>query len=74
MNEALEKSEVTWANCIGLGVDNTSVNLGCRNSMKIKVLQQNLAIYVMGCACHILHITAGKAAEAFEAVRIALFA
>ena len=34
MNEVLQNNSITWKNCVGLGVDNTSVNMGCRNSIK----------------------------------------
>ena len=30
-----------WSNCIGKGVDNTSVNLGVRNSIRTHVLQKH---------------------------------
>ena len=53
---------------MGIGLDNTSVNMGCRNSVKVRVLEKNSAIYVMGCACHVVHNTASKAALAFEKV------
>ena len=31
MNEVLQTNEVPWINCVGVSVDNTSVNLGKRN-------------------------------------------
>ena len=68
MQAALEKYEISWMNCVGIGVDNTSVNMGCRNSIKTRIQGVNAAIYVMGCPCHIVHNIAGKASSAFEAV------
>ncbi len=44
--------------------------MGCRNSIKTRILGENRATYVMGCPCHIVHNTAGKAADAFEAVSV----
>ena len=61
---------ISWNNCVGLGVDNTSVNMGCRNSIKTRVLNMNPAIYIMGCPCHIVHNIALKAATAFEEVSV----
>ena len=37
MQSALEKHDISWMNCIGIAVDNTSVNVGCRNSIKTRV-------------------------------------
>ena len=31
MQGALDKYEISWMNCVGIAVDNTSVNMGCRN-------------------------------------------
>lgn len=66
MDQVLTSNEITWANCVGCGVDNTSVNLGVHNSIKTRVQQVNDSIYFMGCPCHIAHNTACKAADAFN--------
>ncbi|CAK6976674.1 hypothetical protein F7725_018991 [Scomber scombrus] len=55
MNEVLIGHSIPWANCVALAVDNASVNLGTRNSIKSRVLDQNTSIYVLGCPCHIAH-------------------
>ena len=34
MQEALSMHEIPWDNCVGIGLDNTSVNLGGTNSIK----------------------------------------
>ena len=60
-----DKYEISWMNCVGIAVDNTSVNMGCRNSIKTRMQG---AIHVMGCPCHIVHNIAGKASSTFEAV------
>ncbi|CAB4036850.1 PREDICTED: uncharacterized protein LOC107326933 [Paramuricea clavata] len=54
-----------WNLCTSVGVDNTSVNIGIRNSLKTRVLTRNPAIYFNGCPCHIIHNAAQKAAESF---------
>ena len=66
INEALMKFGVDWNKCVAFGVDNTSVNIGKRNSIKTRVQQQNPEIYFMGCPCHMVHNTATKGAEAFQ--------
>ena len=53
-------------NCVGVSVDNTSVNLGKRNSILTRVLVKTPTIYFMGCPCHIVHNTCMKAAEKFN--------
>lgn len=70
MQDALQKHEISWINCVGIALDNTSVNMGCRNSIKTRMQAVNGAVYVMGCPCHIVHNIAGKASAAFEAVSL----
>ena len=54
-----------WNMCTSVGVDNTSVNIGVRNSLKVRVLEQNSSIYFSGCPCHIIHNAARKASGVF---------
>jgi hypothetical protein len=70
MQDAFTTHGIPWNNCVGFGVDNTSVNMGCRNSIKSRVLDMNPAIYIVGCPCHIVHNTALKAANTFEEVSL----
>ena len=46
-------------------MDNTSVNIGTRNSLKTRIVEKNPAIFFNGCPCHIIHNAARKASEAF---------
>ena len=64
MQDAFTRHGIAWS-CVGLGVDNTSVNIGSRNSIKTQVVNINPAIYIMGCLCHIVHNDALKAAKVF---------
>ena len=69
MDEVLSSCDISWANCVGVGVDNTSVNLGKHNSIKTRVQQANPSIYFMRCPCHIAHNAAcAAAAESFRRV------
>ena len=70
MQDTLQKHGIPWINCVGIAVDNTSVNMGCRNSIKTRMKEVNPAVYVMGCPCHIVHNIAGKASSEFEAVSV----
>ena len=53
MSDVSKESDLTWSQCLGLSVDNTTVNLGTRNGLKAKILQENENSYVVGCRCHI---------------------
>ena len=61
MDDVLQSNNIPWDNCVGIGVDNTSVNLGRSNSILTRVQQKNPATYFMGCPCHIVHNMATKA-------------
>ena len=52
--------------CNSVGVYNTYVNIGSRDSLKTRVLSCNAAIYFNGCSCHVLHNTAQKTSESFN--------
>jgi len=47
MNEALSYRGVSWQDCVGISLDNTSVNMGCHNSISSKVRSANSSIYIM---------------------------
>lgn len=68
MDGALESREIPWTHCVGLSVDNTSVNMGKHNSIQVRAIQKNPALYMMGCPCHALHNAAQKAGYAFRDV------
>ena len=72
MDAVLLENGVSWEHCVGVSVDNTSVNLGRRNSIFTRIREKNPATYFMGCPCHIMHNTSMKAAECFTCVRLGL--
>ena len=72
MDCALSSRDIPWQQCIGLGMDNTSVNTGRHNSIKSRALQMEGSVYIMGCPCHIIHNTAQKASQAFREVTLFL--
>ena len=65
ISNALRSNEIDWSNCLGLCLNNTSVNLGRHNSIKTRVQEVNNSIYSNCFPCHIVHNTANKGAEMF---------
>ena len=68
INSILRENRVEWENCVAVGLDNTAVNVGKKNSIMTAVLAKNENIFVNACPCHIIHNTANKAAERFSEV------
>ena len=60
------KYEISWNSVTGLGVDNTNVNIGARDSIKSRVLAKQPNVVFAGCPCHMLHNAAAKGATAFS--------
>ena len=68
INSILRENRVEWENCVAVGLVNTAVNVGKKNSIMAAVLAKNENIFINGCPCHIIHNTANKAAERFSEV------
>ena len=68
MDEVLQSNAVPWDNCVGVSVDNTSVNMGKCNSIRTRVQQHNPNAYFMGCPCHVVHNMSMKASSQFTKV------
>ena len=62
MNDELSRYKIPWENCLSFAADNASVMQGCRSGVASYVLKAAPAVYMVGCPCHLLHLTAGKAA------------
>ncbi|XP_041482851.1 uncharacterized protein LOC121429723 isoform X2 [Lytechinus variegatus] len=68
MDEVFSSEEIPWHNCIALSLDNASVNMGVRNSIKSRVLHVNPDVYVHGCPAHMVHNNAHAAGNAYAKV------
>ena len=66
IDAVLDHHEISWNNCVGFGVDNTSVNIGKHHSVMSHVLEENNSCYFMGCACHLIHNIACHASESLQ--------
>ena len=64
----LRENRVDWENCVAVGLDNTTVDIGKKNSIMTRVLAKNKNIFINGCPRHITHNTANKAVEQFSEV------
>ena len=49
---------------MSLSVDNASVNMGIRNSIRSRLEKVSKHVFIHGCPCHILHNAAGRASSA----------
>ena len=56
-------------NCTAVGVYNTSVTIGMRNSLKTRIQASNSSVYFNGCPCHIIN-AAQKGAEQFSVMSV----
>ena len=68
MDETLQQYGISWNNCVSVGEDNTSVNLGRRNSIMTRLTEKNPAVFFNGCPCHIVHNIASKAGDMYSRV------
>ena len=68
IDDVMIKLQLPWSNCVGFSLDDTSANLGVRNSIKTRVILKNENCYFMGCPCHIIHNTAHKGSVGFTRV------
>ena len=66
IDSILDSYSIPWANCVGFGVDNTSVNIGIHHSIMTLVKEKNISCYFMGCPCHLVHNVACHASESFQ--------
>ena len=49
INSILRENRVDWENCAVIGLDNTAVNVGKKNSIMTQVLAKNKNIFIDGC-------------------------
>ena len=65
-DETLSKDGVDWCNVISCGLDNTNSRMGCKNSLKSRILEKNSSSFVADCNCHLVDLAAGKGGQAYE--------
>lgn len=63
LDEKMKLYDIQWSRCIAFSSDNTSVMLGRNNSIYTRIAESNQDVYPVGCACHLAHLCAKKAAN-----------
>ena len=66
IEEKFDKYSIPWENCVYLYVDNTNTMVGKKNSVVSRFLHKNDRIFISGCPCHLVHIAANNANDAFR--------
>ena len=66
IEQCFESENMLWNNCVSLSVDNTNVMISKRNSVTSRFINKNPELCVAGCPCHLAHIAAGHANDAFS--------
>lgn len=68
IDENFTKDKLPYENCVSLSVDNTSTMVGKNNSVASRFKQKNPEIFISGCPCHLAHIAASHANDAFSEI------
>uniref|UniRef100_A0A8C1QXY7 DUF4371 domain-containing protein n=1 Tax=Cyprinus carpio TaxID=7962 RepID=A0A8C1QXY7_CYPCA len=63
IDQELNKRKIPWGNCVSFSADNASVMQGLRKGVAAFIKSQNPHIYMVGCACHLMHLAAEKASR-----------
>ena len=66
--EKFQNDSIPWHNAVSLSVDDTNAMIGCNNSIASRRKNENPDIFISGCACHLAHIAATEANDAFTDV------
>ena len=64
----MEDDNIEWCQAVSLSVDNTNSMIGAHNSFASRCKVQNENIYLLGCPCHLAHIAASNANDAFAEI------
>ncbi|KAJ8032743.1 Zinc finger MYM-type protein 6 [Holothuria leucospilota] len=63
LDNTLQRYKIPWRNCICFGTDNASVMVGHKSGVAAFLKEANSDIYIQGCPCHLMHLTAEKASK-----------
>lgn len=63
LDDELTACNVQWQNCICFASDNASVMMGKTKGVSAFVTKSAPHVYILGCACHLIHLAASKASS-----------
>ncbi|XP_054628073.1 uncharacterized protein LOC129179194 isoform X1 [Dunckerocampus dactyliophorus] len=66
MDQELNKRKIPWGNCVSFAADNASVMQGARRGVAAFIKSRNPHIYIVGCACHLMHTAAEKSSSSLS--------
>ena len=68
MESKLIDDEISWSHVVSLSVDNTNSMVGIHNSLASRCRSHNPEIFLSRCPCHLVHIAASHAHDAFSEI------
>lgn len=63
INGEFNDRKIKWSNCLSFAADNAAVMQGLHKGMASYILKEQPSVYMLKCACHLMHLTAEKAAK-----------
>ena len=61
VDRELSKRGIPWSNCVSFAADNAVVMQGLGKGVAAFLTQQHPHVYLLGCACHLMHIATEQA-------------
>jgi len=71
LDNELVGHKIPWHNCLCFAADNASVMTWKVKGVAAFLTKKAPAVYLLGCACHLIHLAAGKAEHSQELLRTA---
>lgn len=63
LDSELKKIGIPWSNCVSFAADNAAVMQGLGKVVEAFLKAQSPHIYLVGCACHLIHLAAERASR-----------
>lgn len=68
IDNTFTSDEISWEQCASIGLNNTNVNVGDKNSIKSRVQQRNKSCFIAGCNCHLANTAASNGGSTYSCV------